>query len=302
VLSIFLISCTMVATGMMLKNHLGKVMFGFLFFALLFPTTINETKATVVLLPLGLLTVAVAGSPPGKRIKVLTVAVVMLASFAAILIPVYDAMEQYNPHKNEQHLVDFFSNSENTQSYLESRHVGVGTEAPVRRGDAIKVPLQYLSRDPVHMVFGLGLGNASHSNLGENFTGNYYGLFKSFGILSVSVFMLEIGLLGTALVFVLYLLIFLDANAVARKDDSLIGGLAVGWIGVTVVLGIATFYTAIHLFPSLSYMYWYFAGHVAARRMVLAREESQARGRAPRPIAPAARLDSSLARKSSRGA
>src|SRR6201996_137808 len=127
VLSIFLICCVMVATGLMLKNRISRPVYAALFFLLLFPTTINETKATVVLLPLGLLTTVVAGSPPGKRVKVLTVSLGLLLGFAAILIPIYDAMEVNNPHKDAQHLTDFFTNTQSMDSYLESHRVGVGT-------------------------------------------------------------------------------------------------------------------------------------------------------------------------------
>jgi hypothetical protein len=275
VLSIFLICCTLLAVGFMMKNRLNKWYFVILFFALLFPTMIDETKATVLLLPAGLLTTIAAGSPAGKRLKVLTAGAGLLVAFVAILIPVYDAMEVYSPYKGNKHLVDFFTNQQEMDKYMNSTRVGVGTTAPVRRGDALKVPMHYLSRDPVHLAFGLGLGNASTSNLGQAFSGNYAGLFKSFVILSVTVFILEVGLLGTALVFLLYWLIFRDAIAVARSDSGLVGSIAVGWIGVVVVITLATFYSAIHLFASLSYMFWYFSGIIAARRMQLAAEVSR---------------------------
>jgi hypothetical protein len=275
VLSIFLICCTLLAVGFMMKNRVNKWHFVILFFALLFPTMIDETKATVLLLPAGLLTTIVAGSPAGKRLKVLAAGAGLLVAFAAILIPVYDAMEVYSPYKGNRHIEDFFTNQQEMDKYMNSTHVGVGTTAPVRRGDALKVPMQYLSRDPVHLAFGLGLGNASTSNLGQAFSGNYAGLFKSFVILSVTVFILEVGLLGTALVFLLYWLVFRDAIAVARSDSGLVGSMAVGWIGVVVVITLATFYSAIHLFASLSYMFWYFSGIIAARRMQLAAEVSR---------------------------
>jgi hypothetical protein len=181
----------------------------------------------------------------------------------------------YSPYRTNKHLVDFFTDQGEIEKYMESKKVGVGTVAPLRRGDAMKVPVQYLARDPVRLAFGLGLGNASKSNLGEAFSGNYYGLFQSFVILSFTVFILELGLLGTALVFLLYWLIFRDSVAVARSDSGLVGSIAVGWIGAVVIMGMSTFYTDIHLFASLSYLFWYFSGIIAARRMQLAVEVSR---------------------------
>jgi hypothetical protein len=43
------------------------------------------------------------------------------------------------------------------------------------------------------------------------------------------------------------------------------------------VIAAATFYTAPHAFPCLSYAYWYFAGMIAARRTQLALAQQRAR-------------------------
>jgi hypothetical protein len=122
----------------------------------------------------------------------------------------------------------------------------------------------------VQLVFGLGIGNASHSSLGPQFIGAYYALYEGFLVSSLSVFLLEIGIFGTALVFVLYWLILRDSLAVARIDDSLTGWIAIGWCGVVLLVVVATPYKTMHAYGSLSYMFWYFSGLIAARRMRLA--------------------------------
>lgn len=271
VLSILLICIALVLLGLNIRRHIRRLPFIALFLLVLIPTTINETKATVVLLPLGLLATIAAGSPPGRRLRTLALGCALIAVFGAIMVPVYDFFQSNNPYKNERHLVDFFTSEKQVDAYMvNQKGVGLGSRQNVRRGDAYRVPLEYLARDPVRLAFGLGVGNASNSTLGENFAGRYYGLFQSFVITSFSVFLLEIGLLGTVAVFWLYALNLLDALAVARSDPGLQGALAVGWIGVVVVMTASTFYTVMHSFASLSYLYWYFAGLVAARRAQLA--------------------------------
>jgi len=146
----------------------------------------------------------------------------------------------------------------------------VGAKHDTGRIDAIVVPLKRLSNDPVQLAFGLGLGNASHSSLGPQFIGAYFPLYAGFLVSSFSYFLLEIGIFGTALVFVLYWLIFRDSLAVARSDDSLTGSIALGWSGVALLVAVATPYKAMHVYESLSYLFWYFSGLVAARRMRLA--------------------------------
>jgi hypothetical protein len=91
----------------------------------------------------------------------------------------------------------------------------------------------------------------------------------------LSIFILEIGIFGTALVFVLYWLVLRDSLAVARMDNSLTGWIAVGWAGVAVLVVVATPYKGMHTYGSVSYLFWYFSGLIAARRMRLAHAMQQ---------------------------
>jgi cell division protein FtsW (lipid II flippase) len=257
---------------------LRKWPFLLLFFVLLFPTTIDETKATVVFLPLGLMMTIIAASPPGKRLKILAGGTFLLASFAAILIPIYAAMNAHGITKERQEgLLEFFSDPKQVTTYLnDKKDIGLGGHRLVGRGTAIKFPLQYLARDPVHLAFGLGIGNASHSALGEAYTGEYYELFQYFVVSAAAAFLLEIGVMGTALVLLLYWFVYSDALAVMKSDsDPLTGAIAAGWIGVVCVMGLATFYNVTHAQVAFSYPYWYLSGLIAARRgqlMVLANQ------------------------------
>jgi hypothetical protein len=119
-------------------------------------------------------------------------------------------------------------------------------------------------------MFGVGIYNASSSGLGNNFTGEYYPLLGKYTTeTSGAAFLIETGILGLALALLLDWLVFRDAVFVARRDTSLFGALALGWLGIMVVIAIATFYKSLHYFESISYLFWYFAGVIAAQRMRL---------------------------------
>jgi len=269
ILSMLLICVVCVIMGYFMRGQLKKWPFIPLFFLTLFPTTINETKATVILLPVGLMATIIAASPPGKRLKVFFAGTSLLGLFAGLLFPIYALMKANSPYKDDKSLLDFFTNEKQLGTYVnDKKDIGLGgAKRMVGRGTAIKFPLQYLAKDPVHLAFGLGLGNASHSNLGEQFTGRYYDLFQYFVVSSAAAFLLELGIVGTVLVFLLYWLIFTDSLAVSKLDkEGPVGGLAAGWIGVVGVMGLATFYNVSHSYVSISYLYWYFAGLVVARR------------------------------------
>ena len=275
ILSIIMICMALVLLGAYMRKQLSARHFFPLFFLVLLPTMINETKATVILLPIGLMTTIVAGAARGQRMKVFAIGLVLLGIFGAILVPVYDYMAEKNPYKNEQHLLDFFTNQKEMDRYMNAKGTaGLGATHAVRRGDQIRVPLEYLAKDPVKLAFGLGIGNASHSNLGEQFTGDYYDLFQFFAVLTVSTVMLELGMLGLLVLFIVYAFLFFDAIALARADKGLLGSVGAGWIGIMAVMGAATFYTPIHMFTMLSFLFWYFAGMVAARRAQLQTEHN----------------------------
>jgi hypothetical protein len=272
ILSIFLICAVLVLTGMLLKKRIGKLWYAVLFLLLLIPTTINETKVTVVFLPFGLLVTLVLGAERGYRLRYAGMTLIALMAFGAIFVPVYDMMEAHNPYKVE--IVDFFTNEKDLDKYLaanggKEHGTGIGGTKPAHRGDAIMVPLTYLARDPVTLAFGLGMGNASPSNLGKNFEGTYYGLFRSLLVTSFSYFVLEFGILGVALIGVIFWLVFSDTLVVARNDPGMTAALATGWYGVIAIFLAATVYTTFYQFASLTYLYWYFAGVICARRMAL---------------------------------
>ena len=264
ILSTFLICATCVLIAALLRRRIALLMFVPLFVLFLLPTTINETKATVLFLPIGLLATFLAGSNAGNRFKNTVVAVSLLAVAGAIFIPIYD---YFIAQKNGPTVSEFFLKKENIDRYV-SKDAGVGVRSikEVGRYDAIMTPLKEMSKDPVHFTFGLGIGNASESSLGPQFNGAYYSTFGPFLKTSASGFILELGISGLLIALIINLLIYRDSRAVAERDRGLIGTLAVGWSGLTAVIAVATFYTTIDGSVAISFLFWYFSGVVAAHR------------------------------------
>jgi hypothetical protein len=270
IMSTYLIWCVCIAAGFFLRKRLTTGTFLVLTLLLLAPTTINETKGTVVLLPLGLMVVFLIGSQAGTRGKNLLVATGTLILFGAIFVPIYD---YFIADKPQGHTLGTFLDPDRTEHYL-LKGSEIGDTGKARRGDGIIVPLKSLSRDPVKLVFGLGIGNASHSQLGESFTGRYYDMYAPFLLHQFAKFVLEIGLMGTFLVLVLFWLVFRDCIAVAQRSNDVKGILALGWTGVTAIMVIGIFYKEYAYFDSISFLFWFYAGVIAAERVRLARTET----------------------------
>jgi hypothetical protein len=265
ILSIFLICSALVLTGLYFRGKVSKRWLFTLLFILLLPTSINETKVTALFVPLGFFIAIWTGSSGRNRIRILTSSAILLALFATMFVSIYDLMEVNNPFKKEHSLVGFFTNEKALNRYLITGAKGPGTTKDVRRGDAIEVPLKLLEKDPIHFALGLGMGNTSPSSLGPTYEGHYHELFSEFLLTSFSYFILDIGVLGVGTLLVLYCLLYGDALAVSRETD-LLGGIGIGWTAVVVLMCVSLVYSPIHLFDSISYLFWYFSGLVAAHR------------------------------------
>jgi len=272
VLSIFLICVVLVLTGLVIKRRIGKLKYAVLVALVLIPSVINETKGTLVLLPAGIMVTLIMGGEQGKRLRYASFALMGLVAFGAFFIPVYNMMEVHNPYKSEKDITNYFTNEKQLGRYMSSDVSGVGTAKDVRRGDAIEIPLRFLSRDPAQLAFGLGIGSVSPSNFGKNFEGSYFQLFKKFLITSFTFFLLEFGVLGVIMIALLFWLVFMDTLAVARVDDSLIGEVAAGWTGVVALIALGMVYTILHEFTSITYLAWYFSGVICARRLSLSNQ------------------------------
>jgi hypothetical protein len=280
ILSMVEICAVLVLSGLLMKGRIGKLTFGVLFLTLLIPTAINETKATVLLLPVSLMVTLVMGAAPQNRLKYAGLGLAALVTFGAIFVPVYNKMEENNPVKRYQDITNYFTNEKNLNKYISSGVGGVGTKLNIRRGDAIMVPLQFLAKDPVTLAFGLGLGSVAPASLGKNSEGPYFGLFQNFIITSFTYFVLQVGIFGVSIILFLFWMVFRDTLWVAQRDDSLVGAIAAGWTGVVAMYAISVFYNVYHDFASVTYLYGYFSGVICARRVWLMRQPQPAVQRA----------------------
>jgi hypothetical protein len=262
-LSVFLICAVSVAFALYMRGYLrGRAMM--LCLLLLVPTVINETKATLLLLPIGIVAVFLASASSGRRLRAVFQALCVLAVFMALAVPTYDYLIRDRPYATP--IKEFVTDSERLERYVWKKQ-GVGTTKEVGRVDAALVALTAVSSDPARFVFGYGIGNVSDSALGHGFVGAYNSLYGPFIEWSFSLIVFELGLGGLFVILVLMSLVYRDARFVTRHRDSLIGAVAAGWIGVTIVMVISTLYMPLITQTSLSYLFWYFAGLIAAERM-----------------------------------
>jgi hypothetical protein len=142
-----------------------------------------------------------------------------------------------------------------------------------RRLDAVILPFKVLANDPTKLMLGLGIGNASGS-VSRIFAGQYAFLAEENVIYaSISSLVWEVGVLGLILYLVFFYFIYRDSHYLSKysQQHSLVGALALGWIGVTVIIFITLPYKDIFKYESLCALYWYFSGYVASKAYALKR-------------------------------
>lgn len=267
-LSIFLICVASVVLAFYLRRRLSLGWTIVLLPLVLAPTMINETKATLFLVPIALFAILVLGATANRLRK--SVAVLAGAAvFTAAFIPTYD---YFMKPRYGYGIVEFFTMEGRVEGYL-SRDVEVGEYEDAGKLDGITVPIRVLSRDPSLLAFGFGIGNVSRSGLGLQFTGEHFQRYGHFVQSFASLLLWETGLLGTFLALTLFVMLFADAYRVSRRDDFM-GALALGSMGVIAVMAVSAPYVTAIYSGALTYLFWYLAGLVVAERA-----RSLARGR-----------------------
>lgn len=269
-LSVLLVSVVAVVITLYVRKKISSVACGLLTVALLIPTTINETKVTVVLLPIAVFIPFLVAS--SGKITFSQLATGILGS--AVLIGGFTIGYQQFYHHTLSPTQYLYSGKDIAEKQsLSDQSIGVlnipsdtvGTTDAGGRLDKIILPLQVLSSDPIKLWLGYGIGNVSNSIIGK-FSGEYASaLGKISGQTLLSSALWNFGIGGAVLVLVFQCLILQDAYYLWRKhrDDNV---LIAAWIPVTLIQLIVTPYLNIFNFNVLIFLFNYLSGYVAAER------------------------------------
>jgi hypothetical protein len=286
-LSIFLICVASVIFAFYVRRRLRFIPMLVLLTIVLTPTMLNETKAAIFLLPLALFTVGVVGATE-NRARRAVLALATTAVFLVAFVPVYD---YFVKPRWGYGIVEFFTMEGRVENYLDN-DAEVGSHRGAGRVDALRVPLGVLSRDPSLLAFGLGAGNVSLSALGPQFTGEHFQRYGYLVVSQASLLLWETGVLGLSLILLLLGMLWSDASKLSRGTDFF-STLALGGMGVIVVIAASLPYSEMSESGALSFLFWYLAGLIAAERArALSRERrlsepiAQPKLTTPRPLGP----------------
>jgi len=241
------------------------------------PTTINETKATVLLLPVALLVPALL-MPHKDRLlaKLVPIAGIGLLVGTAFVVT-YNMLIQYGEYGDD--LGTFFT-SDDVRYYLYTG--AANTQQPyVGRFDSIELALKYTSQDPLKLAFGYGAGNVSESFLPE-FAGRYADYFLRLGVgqTQVTTFLWEIGVVGLLAYLFLFYRVTRDSLTLARSSDPM-AYLGQTWTVAMIIMTFGLVYKSVFSMNDFGYCFWYFSGVVASRAAVVRQSAANRVAHAP---------------------
>ena len=233
--------------------------------ALFLPTTINETKATLLLLPFALLVPAML--MPGKARQLRKVAPVLGVGFVAItaFVLVYNYLIQYREYAGP--ISEYFT-SDTALYYLYTGAANTD-QNDIGRFDSIEIALEHTSQDPLRLAFGYGAGNVSESFLPQ-FAGQYWSYYTRFdvGATQITAFVWEIGVVGVVVYLYLLALVARDALTLARSSDAA-APLGQIWAVAAIVMTFALVYKSVLSMNDIGYLFFYFSGVVASRAVAV---------------------------------
>ncbi|MBK9132741.1 MAG: hypothetical protein IPM20_14080 [Gammaproteobacteria bacterium] len=282
VLSILMLSAIAVLLAYFIREKIRAGAFVIILCILFLPTMINETKATLVLLPIVLIIPYLYASR--KKLSALQLVSISAISLSLLIGFVY-VYDQISGQLGRGASILEFITSDRSTSYLYSQkelykekdlleriQIGsmelprdvIGSKEGGGRIDKILLPINVFSDRPLKLWLGLGVGNVSTSILNV-FSGEYaVRLGAVSGEMLLTLLLWETGV-GGVILFVLFLIfLIVDAHKLSRSGDSS-AILASGWLGVLAVILIAMTYINMFYFNTLIFMFSYFSGYVAAK-------------------------------------
>lgn len=234
---------------------------------LLIPIILSETAGSLFLLPLAFIAPLLFSNIGRNNPKLIIVTIVSGSLLFSFLVIGYDQF--YGKRWDSGGLITLITEGKVIEHEMDAEkggeyEVGIGRLAAIDR--AVE---KLWELDPIKLLVGIGIGNASDS-FNKNLKGEYYEKYRKDGVLkhTVSNFIWNFGLIGVALFFTFWYMVFKDAQALSLRSD-ISGVIALGFLGILAIVLLQTIYINVILNNLLGCLFAYFSGYIAAQRVWL---------------------------------
>lgn len=286
VLSFYLVSVLSILFAFYLKKKIAFRYFIFISILLFLPTTLNETKGTIFLLPVSLAVILITANVWRENRAAVVVAVSTVALLLVTFFVSYNVLFRKN---SDVGLASFFTDPEkgiqlylysgkgeevNPETLLNRKEKVLGQKSAIRpetyqgasnirRLDALILPIHVLSTEPTKLVLGLGMGNVSRSFF-AGLSGEYTDIAMMNNVeTSASILMWELGLAGLVAFLLFFYFVYKDSKALSIRN-GLVGIFATGWTGIVAMFILSLPYKNFLVFNVIGFLVMYFSGYIAA--------------------------------------
>jgi len=275
VLSVIMVSGVTLLTVLYLRKRLGLLPYLICTGLMLVPTAVNETKATILMLPVAMFAPIVLMRRSEQPLRRLMPIVAIFALCGAGFVATYNYL--IVNRESGTSLEDFWLEGR-VQDYM--YRGAVEGDPRVGRIDSMQIAARTISETPLRAAFGLGIGNVSPALL-PGFEGEYAHYYDKYRVwfTQITLLLWNMGFVGVAVYTLLFFAMFKDALALARAGGS---SAAIGqcWGAVVVLVAMCMLYNSVLTMNEVMFPFMFYAGFVA-RRAHLLRRERRARRRAP---------------------
>lgn len=272
-LSILLVSGVAVLTVLYLRRRMTLAHLLFVSGFLLIPAMINETKATLIMLPVAMLAPILLMPREERALRRMIPLLAVFAVVGTVYVSVYNSLIV---HRNADKTLQTF--------FLEgglSTYIYKDNSTTIGRFDSIEIAMTEIAKTPMTAAFGLGAGNVATSML-PGFEGEYahYEAPYKVKFTQMSMLLWNVGWVGVAVFVLLFHAMFRDAVLLARSGGA-DGMLGQAWAPVVIMLAMCMFYNAFATMYELIFPMMFYGG-VIARRAYRVRADARRRAQSPR--------------------
>jgi len=230
-----------------------------IFFLLFIPMAINETKSTIILLPIALVLPFYFSNFKLKLEQLVPMIILGISTtFAFVFMYDYFLSDRWEG----KGILDFLFMDGRAERYLFKGHDYDVYIGHVSKVDSYIIAFNTISEDFLRFFFGFGIGNVSEAFV-PWLSGEYAEKYSHFNVKTTALTLIlwELGVFGVLLYYSLYIMILKDSKGLNINND-ITSTLSQGWRTVTVIIMIATTYTNFLQENVTAYIFWYFSGYI----------------------------------------
>lgn len=271
-LAVFLICTISMVTSYYLKDRISVYKAFFITAVLFLPVAITEATASFFLLPVAFIVPIIFFKTDKGKIRtlmpVVPIGIIIFTSFVLLYNLQYSSRwggNILNTILSEKGVGSVYKGAteENTANIAGHRMKEIG------RVDSIILPIKILSEKGAIVLYGTGIGNASAS-FSNLMGGEYSWVVYEYGadFTTLGNLLWEIGVIGVLFIFILLVMIFFDAMKLSRNQGT-ISAIALGWMGVVIVIAISMLYTNLISHNVISFLMWFFSGYIISKASII---------------------------------